>query len=251
MLIRLVSDLHLEIPSPFIPPPMPEDSDTVLVLAGDIHNGSRAVPWIRALASRFKAIVYVLGNHEYWKDHLIALPMILKRAFIGTNVYVLQNDTAVIDNTRFIGGTLWTDFGREDPLSMLNAREIMRDYDRIRTGCYQKIKPEQILIEHKKTKAFIIDQLSQPFDGASVVVTHHGCAPESVHPKYYFTKGNEYYQSDLSGIMLDYKPKLWLHGHTHESRDYVIDQTRVVVNPYGYHGYEVNSSFDSNLRLEV
>jgi len=32
--------------------------------------------------------------------------------------------------------------------------------------------------------------------------------------------------------------KLWIHGHTHESFDYMVGDTRIVCNPRGYIGYE-------------
>ena len=37
-----------------------------------------------------------------------------------------------------------------------------------------------------------------------------------------------------------YRPqiKLWMHGHTHDDFDYMIDQTRIVCNPRGYIGLE-------------
>ena len=47
------------------------------------------------------------------------------------------------------------------------------------------------------------------------------------------------YSSDLSQFILDNPQiKLWTHGHTHETFDYVIGETRIVCNPRGYIGYE-------------
>jgi hypothetical protein len=47
------------------------------------------------------------------------------------------------------------------------------------------------------------------------------------------------YSSDLSQFILDNPQiKLWTHGHTHETFDYVIGETRIFCNPRGYIGYE-------------
>ena len=44
---------------------------------------------------------------------------------------------------------------------------------------------------------------------------------------------------------------LWVHGHTHDSADYTIGATRVLCNPRGYSGVELNPRFDPNLLVEV
>jgi predicted phosphodiesterase len=45
MRVAILSDLHLEF-GPFAPPPQLRLADLV-VLAGDIHNGSQALHWAR------------------------------------------------------------------------------------------------------------------------------------------------------------------------------------------------------------
>jgi Icc-related predicted phosphoesterase len=73
-----------------------------------------------------------------------------------------------------------------------------------------------------------------------VVVGHHAPSKASTHPRYLNdTTMNGAYSSDLSEFILD-RPqiKLWVHGHTHDSFDYMIGSTRVVCNPRGYDGHE-------------
>ena len=43
---------------------------------------------------------------------------------------------------------------------------------------------------------------------------------------------------------------LWLYGHTHDSGDFMIGDTRVVGNPRGY-GHENAVGFNEALFLEV
>jgi Icc-related predicted phosphoesterase len=248
-----MSDLHLEFENPFLPPEMEGDADTVLVLAGDIHNKTKAVPWIQALAPRFRHVLYVLGNHDFWGGHLQLLPDEIKGLLAETpNVSLLHNDAIEIGGALFMGGTLWTDFDKENEQSLRKAPEYMiPDYREIRTGGYQRIKPHHILDEHYKTRAFFDGKFQENFAGPKVVISHHGPSPSSIHRKFYYAQGNEYYVSDLEELMYLYQPTYWLHGHTHESMDYIIDQTRVVVNPFGYHGYQTNENFKPDLRLEI
>jgi len=50
---------------------------------------------------------------------------------------------------------------------------------------------------------------------------------------------NGAYSSDLSEFILD-RPqiKVWTHGHTHDTFDYMVGTTRVLCNPRGYALYE-------------
>lgn len=252
MFIRPMSDLHLEFDNPFLPPEMEGDAETVLVLAGDIGIKYGAVGWIKDLAPRFKHVIYVLGNHDYWTGHLQVLPERLREKFSGEEkISFLERDGVIIDGVRFLGTALWTDFNRENPLDMINFCFNMRDCDKIKAAGYRRIRAEDILQEHKRARHFLEKNLNQPFDGETVVITHHGPSYQSVHAKYQGHPGNSYYNSDLEDLIYLHQPKYWIHGHTHERLDYNLGETRVVVNPYGYHNYAVNPDFDPELRLEI
>ena len=68
MLFRILSDLHLEFTeNTFDVIPSENDKDTCLILAGDIHVGTRATKRIREWSKGFKYIIYIAGNHEYYK----------------------------------------------------------------------------------------------------------------------------------------------------------------------------------------
>jgi Icc-related predicted phosphoesterase len=82
-----------------------------------------------------------------------------------------------------------------------------------------------------------------------VVVTHHAPHPLSVHPRYAGSALNASFASDLSEMMELWQPELWVHGHVHDTFDYVVRNTRVVCNPRGY-GTE-NPAFDPALVVEI
>jgi predicted phosphodiesterase len=67
----------------------------VIVLAGDIHKGSRAIPWARA-AFPDKPIVYVAGNHEYYDHYWFMLIDELRAEAKIHNVHFLENDAVTI-----------------------------------------------------------------------------------------------------------------------------------------------------------
>ncbi|MDX8482282.1 hypothetical protein RFN28_28060 [Mesorhizobium sp. VK24D] len=60
---------------------------------------------------------------------------------------------------------------------------------------------------------------------------------------------NAAYASDLSALIEAGRPALWLHGHTHDSCDYQVGNTRVVCNPRGYE--DENAAFDPALVVWV
>lgn len=253
MYIRPISDLHLEFGNPFRPPEMETDPETVLVLAGDIHVKTKAAEWIQALADRFLHVIYVCGNHEFYRDNLTYLPAKLKKIFAGgQKISFLEKESVEINGVRFLGTTLWTDFHREDPNIMLHAPRHMIDYDLIRMGpSYRRITPATILEEHRRSRRFLEEKLAQEFPGPTVIVTHHGPSYQSVHEIYRGSSGNDFYVSDLEDLVFGYQPKYWIHGHTHESLDYQLGKTRVVVNPFGYHNHQVNGRFQPHLLLEI
>ena len=72
-----------------------------------------------------------------------------------------------------------------------------------------------------------------PSQVKTVVVTHHAPSFRSCSTKYN-PQLDSCYASDLDDRVKVWKPALWVHSHIHESRDYMIGETRVVSNPRGY-----------------
>lgn len=42
------------------------------------------------------------------------------------------------------------------------------------------------------------------------------------------------YASDLTDLIVDRRPDLWMHGHVHHAVDYGVGRTRVICNPRGH-----------------
>lgn len=270
MKIQLVSDLHLEFSDILI---KNENNADVLILGGDImvaskvhkpesEYGIRFRDFLKRVSFQFPHVVYVMGNHEFYSDGRWFDSIDQMRAACGVhnNVYLLERDTKVIDDVVFVGGTLWTNMNKYDPLTLHAVRDMMMDYRAIvndKAG-FRRLKPADTCDRHRETLDYIKHIVDENKDKKCVVVGHHTPSFQSMHPQY----ANDYlmngaYHSDLSEFILD-RPqiKLWTHGHTHHPFDYTIGETRVVCNPRGYcddsgRGWGEDTGWDPNLILEV
>ena len=113
-------------------------------------------------------------------------------------------------------------------------REVGRglnDYFVIRTE-RGRLRPSQTLADHVASRRWLEQELSKPFGGKTVVVTHHGPHPLSIHARFSGSRVNPGFVSDLTPLLQ--QVDLWLHGHVHDSFDYGVGRCRVVANPAGY-----------------
>src|ERR1700748_3240346 len=105
MKLLILSDLHLE----FGPFDMPSIEADVLILTGDINLGVAGINHFAGIARR-KSILYVAGNHEYYRHSFPGLNDLLTEASLESGIAFLENRVVEIDGVRFVGCTLWTDF---------------------------------------------------------------------------------------------------------------------------------------------
>ncbi|MDP3256719.1 metallophosphoesterase [Bosea sp. (in: a-proteobacteria)] len=263
MRLLVVSDVHLEF-GPFVfPKPMPEFD--VAVFAGDMHRPIvAALDWMAdqredgPLLGR--QIVYVAGNHEFYKSEMKGNLAAGAEQAAAVGIHLLQRRTVIIGDVRFIGCTLWTDYrllGTPKP-SMVFAGQELNDHRLIRYreegGHYSRFMPWHAAAEHRLDLAFIRSELGKLHDGPTIVVTHHAPHPRSVQPRHQGSALSPAFVSDLSALIEDFQPELWIHGHDHGSHDYRVGRTRVLANQAGYpnvHGYRENPWFHPSLVVEV
>ena len=281
MKIKVVSDLHLEFSDINI---KNDEGCDVLILSGDImvaqdlHDhpemsygmysnvnladlGRRQATalrfrdFLKRVSFQFPHVVYVAGNHEFyhgkWNQ---TLTILADECAKHPNIYFLERGLKKIDDVIFVGGTLWTDMHKADPLTLHAARDMMNDYRLIRKEYegYTKLKPADTVYRHRDTLGYIEEIVGRKEVERYVVVGHHSPSTKSIHPHYasdYLMNGC--YHSSLEEFIMD-RPqiKLWTHGHTHHPFDYMIGETRIVCNPRGYEGYE-ETSWNPNIVLEI
>ena len=104
MKLHVLSDLHLT----FDAFERPQTDADVVVLAGDIARPREAVAWAMEFA---QPVLYVAGNHEFYGGSIEGTLAELKRLCEGTHVHLLDDSELVLEGVRFLGTTLWTDFG--------------------------------------------------------------------------------------------------------------------------------------------
>src|SRR5437870_4344567 len=171
MRLHILSDLHLEFGSVELPP---TDADLV-ILAGDIHLGHEGVRWAQQQFPN-KPVVYVLGNHEFYRHAIPSLTEQLKRETDGSHTHLLENDVVKIDDLTILGCTLWTDFkARGAPEASMQAAEgIMSDYSIIQFSPENRtLRARDTLAMHNQSVAWLQQQLKQQEPSRTIVVTHH------------------------------------------------------------------------------
>jgi len=258
--IRVASDLHLEgfvgrtpeqLAQWFLTPD-DRDAESVLVLAGDISSQpDQLVEFIAHVRPRFQEVLYVPGNHEYYRQHYQDLNAALNVA-LKDHAYVAAGtvDAVTIDGVRFVLGTLWGDGGPTlaDQAQVgfyLNDFRLIKFEDRrFTTGDMIEIAKEQ--------RAKIRTILEQKFDGPTVVVTHHMPSRRLVSGRFWPKDGsdgaNGGFVNDCENIIATLEPNLWIHGHTHDQIDTELWNTKIVCHPCGYRG-EWGSEFNEVMEI--
>ncbi|MGH8518940.1 MAG: metallophosphoesterase [Panacagrimonas sp.] len=243
MKLQVMSDLHLTV-APFEAPQTDAD---LIVLAGDIARPDQAIAFARSLG---KPVVYVAGNHEFYGGSLTGTYARLKSLAKGSDVHLLEREVAVIGGTRFLGTTLWSDFGgfereSEREAAIAIAVRLVRDFSRIRLDDERPdlLTPLGGADEFRRSAAWLDVMLAQPFDGPTVVVTHHAPSLRSINPRFADSPLNPCFVSDAEHLIVGGRAQLWIHGHMHDRSDYVVEGgTRVLCNPRGYSRGEINEN---------
>jgi len=251
MRIHILSDLHIEY-SAFTPHVVDAD---VIVLAGDICSGIRGIVWARQ-AWPDKEVVFVPGNHEYYRSEIGIENEMMEQAARVYGVHVLNRNEVVISGVRFLGATLWTDFGLfgevERRYAYAAALNGLRDFRVIDYGS-KTFMPQDSVELNAADVTWLEEKLKrETFDGPTVVVTHHLPSGSSVEERFKKDLLAACFASNYDHLM-GYS-KLWVHGHTHDSFDYELNGTRVICNPRGYckaNESPENPQFNPELVVEV
>jgi len=262
MRLWIFSDLHLEA-QPGIDLPVP-DAD-VAVVAGDVTRPLwQAVKWLADNIAPHMPIVYVPGNHEFYGgsvDGCLRRGMSAAAAVDG--VHLLHDSSIVIGDIRFVGATLWTDYGlgaestpgRQRDLdiahAMHDAGARLMDHSAIAItdGQPDWWQPEHARAAHMKSRGYIEGMLADGNAERTVVVTHHAPHPSSIDPQFDGSMLNPSFASDLSEVIWDHQPAMWVHGHVHHTCGYLLGGTLFACNPRGYR--DENPRFDPGLVLTV
>lgn len=251
MKIHILSDLHIEFAA-F--DPLSYEAD-VIVLAGDIWFGSQGIAWARK-AWPDKELVFVPGNHEYYRSEIRIANEQMELSGKALGVHVLNRKKCIINGVRFLGATLWTDFGLfgEDQRNLAYEKAVasLRDFHVIDYGKKVLTPQDTVKFNTEDTDWLEANLIHDIFDGPTVVVTHHLPSTSSVAERYRQQLLSACFASNFDHLLGH--SKLWIHGHTHDSFDYVLNSTRVICNPRGYcraGKSPENQNFNPGLVVEI
>jgi predicted phosphodiesterase len=262
MKLSLMSDLHLE----FAPMDLP--GGDVLLLSGDIlvadsltafHQRSEFANFFKQAVQKYNKVFLIAGNHEHYYGKIDTSHAIIQKFLQeeGLQVAFLDN-TCVPLNDEYVlfGSTFWTDFNNNDFFACQAANSYMNDYRLIMNGDRSLIPHDTVLL-NVEARAALQSALEFYKTKKFVVMTHH--LPDMLSVNARFKPGIDvinyaYTNTGLKSLIEESEQiKFWFHGHTHDSCDYVLGNTRVVCNPRGYgrKGRNENPSFDVNLTIEI
>lgn len=266
MKFAYASDLHLEFN--YWPSFKNTKSADVLLLAGDFltayaidprRNDSQARHLKKYLTKTFKPLItdnfksvyMVMGNHEHYNSIYKKTKESLENSFriLDLPITILDNDTVDLNSELVLAGTtLWSDFENRNPVSMgacgyaMNDFRIIGSLDTEDLNYFNRyssrvITPEFILDEHYKALSFIKDIILNKKDKKLILMAHHGVTYKSLNHEHLSNGLDGAYCSDLAHIFIDEKNiPIIVSGHTHqaENTDYMVGNTRVLTNPFGY-----------------
>jgi predicted phosphodiesterase len=251
MRLHVLSDLHMEFSAFNLPV---TDAD-VVVLAGDVDLGTEGLEWIKYSLRDCpdKPVIYVIGNHEYYRHALPELTETLRRESAGTHIHLLENSAVALNGWTFLGCTLWTSFlsGPDPEAHMRFAENMMNDYRSIINSAERRpLRARDTARLHQESVAWLKHELTQHDPARTIVVTHHSPSFRSESPQYLNGPLAPAFSSDLDALIEASGIPLWIHGHTHHNVDYRIGATRVLSNQRGYPG-SICQGFDRGLVVEV
>lgn len=249
MRVRLVSDVHLEMPANAqklikqIVKAMTgtgNPSEELLVLAGDIGNPFSSLygDFLRAMADHFAHVVVVMGNHEYYQhgtrvwDHEQQRTVPQERTMSQVDaqarevvskipkVTLLQKERFDYGGIRILGCTMWSP-GDSISESMMNDGRLIPNF-----GLYER---REI---HRDHVSWLERELAVPYDGLTLVVTHHLPTHALIAPEFATHPGNSFFACHLDHLVK--KADAWICGHTHKYVEAKVGKCKCMVNPVGY-----------------
>ncbi len=252
--VLVVSDLHIHASNMAAPTTHAD----VILIAGDLsYHKSQIYEYFYKLGDH-TPIIYVPGNHEYEGHNINTFDDELKELLYDLPyVSVLQNESIVIGDTKFIGSTLWTDFelySHQHPISetMKLVQNSINEYSTILND--KKLLTAQKTKDlHEVAVKYLSYELKKnPYQGTTFVATHFLPHPESIDKSYENNLLNSYFCSNLEHLIGF--SEFWVHGHTHKSKNYNKNGTNIICNPRGYsklYNLSENIEFEPNLIIQT
>jgi len=244
MRIQILSDLHTEYHGDsgrkFIFEYLQPSGVDILIIAGDIGVGVDMVRALRLILGRYPEteVLYVPGNQDFYgMDILYCLQQFKRLERKYQNLHVLTNQVVSINGIQFVGSTLWfpKQKGYQEYEGLISDFAMIPEFRK------------HVFKQHKKAVKF----LQWHVTNNSIVISHHLPSHTSLPLQYVNDPVSMFFVSSMEELMIERKPKLWVHGHIHESCNYMLHKTHVVCNPLGFINRKVNAQFIPNMMIDM
>ena len=252
MKIDIVSDVHLDAWQRFYGDNrfmlgdrfVPNKDSSVCVMAGDVGNDWMWYSnFVEYLSERYEHVVAVPGNHDFYDLNFHKTKVLAQSSYDSDarrNIWLTEEDpslkTVEIDGVKFVCATLWTNFWGAPEVHGRQCMEWLNDFKYIPEVVSADNPVETMAGWYQRSRDFLMKNAD-----ADVVVTHFAPSVQSIHPQYAGNELNPYFCNDDEALVNFVSPKIWVHGHTHNSMDYRINNTRVLCSPVGYPRENINS----------
>jgi len=242
MELRVISDIHVNFYDNAAPvidklnqlfPKINPDKE-ILIIPGDIGQivnknnqfDEKYYDVLKYLKSRWKYIIIVAGNHEYYGcQNMSYASDLLTNICEKMGIEFLNKDSVEMFDYTFIGCTLWSNLNKD------YWNEIEHKYSSF-TDC------ESLCNLHKNNVEWLDKTLDKYKNKKVVVITHHLPSKKLIsghfnHSKYDIS--NTCYYSNLDWIIKKYSKNMiyWFCGHSHISELMVHKKTIIYLNPLG------------------
>jgi len=242
-ILQYISDVHIDTCTDADIPKIfnlvkPATGAKMLAVCGDVglptHPNTKL--FFEHVASLYEKILFVPGNHDYGFSTFDAdgyaefTPKLSDLCSTFKNIYVLDNNTFVDDDTIFIGSTLWSNS------IITETEENIEKFPLYIKNCNDHRK------KHLDDLNWIKKTVEENRDKQIVMLTHYSPTIKLMEPAY-VKKGKEFvswYATDLEYLMT---PPIthWLCGHVHFASKCTIGSTMCALNAGRYklrHAYD-------------
>lgn len=252
MRIQFCSDLHLEFPenAAYLKTNPLEVLGEVLIIAGDLVPFSQLnehLPIIQSICEPFQQVYWLPGNHEYYYYDLQYRSGTLEEKILP-NLTLINNQSVTIKNIELVFSTLWTHIS---PLKAFNIQNKLSDFFVIKNRG-QQLDVETYNHLHAQSVQFIKNALENSQEKTQVVITHH-CPTFHHYPKQYAGSPiNEAFAVEQEEMIIDFKPKHWIYGHTHiNTPTFKLSDTQLYTNQLGYVRHNEHIHFNRSGVIEL